>query len=513
MLPDSRRAAILAALDRRAIRPWFDAIANNVWFTTGPDLNNWHTVIACGFGILGMALGDKHPRSPELIAQADRIVAMHARMFGPKGESNESPGYSGATRVPVHYLNARRFHDAAAGRPAANPFLGHPYQHACHWMIHQLCPPGRMVAYGDTHLDALTKYAFFATVADAARDPSIQAAFLHLCRVAEGAHGSRGGEHAIADLLTFNPDIPARLELPLGKAYRGHSACITSRSSWDLDTCRIVVCGKGGHGSEGHGNHDAGQLLIDAHAERLIVDCGIPQNGYPPDFFGPNRYHYYNASVRGHNVFMFDRREMRTGAEHAASILHAEFDPARLGGCWQLDTTPLYDGARCVRRHVIHCGDVVAVLDEAELDAPAAISMRWHTIAPPILPGEPPGSFQMQGKTTLLSGRIIRLDGPLDLAIRRHEYHPPYDRNRIGVTLTQCHEPYLEATCFDRRCRLLTLFCISDPGAASMPPWTGENGTYRMHNDSACTVTVTDRSIEVTRPDLPGPWQLQQLPA
>jgi hypothetical protein len=79
-----------------------------------------------------MALGDAHPRSEELIAHADAIMALHADTYGPEGESNESPGYSGATRLPVDYYNAQRHHDAVAGRAAANRLAGHPYQVTCH---------------------------------------------------------------------------------------------------------------------------------------------------------------------------------------------------------------------------------------------------------------------------------------------------------------------------------------------------------------------------------------------
>ena len=513
----AEREWIVAEMDRRAIQPYFAAIEQGAWFTRGPHLNNWHTVICGGFGVLGMALGAAHPRSAEMIAYADGIMDQHAAMFGPEGESNESPGYSGATRIPVDYYNARRCHDVSAGRPSAQRLSGHPYQATCHWMIHQLAPPGRMVAYGDTHHDHQTKQTFFAAVADATADRSIQAAFLHMCEVAGGTHGEVGGDAAIMDLLFFNPDvIPADEEpavtLPLGKAYHGESACISSRSSWNLSPGpRLVVFGKGGHGSEGHGNHDAGQLVIDGSGERLITDPGIPSGGYPADFFGENRYKYYNASVFGHNIFMFGEREMRVGREHAATITHATFDPDRLGGAWQVETTALYDDVRRVRRSVIHCGDVVAVLDEAELSGATDISMRWHTVDR--CEADADGRFTVQGERVRLLSRIQRLDAPaLALATRRHAYAAPYHQNRIGVPLNDVGESYIDATCHADRCRLLTLFAVTGPAQAQVDSWQRDADTHAIRAGDALTdrytVRVTDDSFVLTCTRADATWRL-----
>ena len=105
--------------------------------------------------------------------------------------------------------------------------------------------------------------------------------------------------------------------LPRGVAFPAHSGCISSRASWEVESTPSLVFSKAGHGAEGHGNHDAGQVCIDGYGQRLIVDLGSPPM-YPGDFFGEHRYAYYNASVLGHNVFSFDGEEMLSSVEDRA---------------------------------------------------------------------------------------------------------------------------------------------------------------------------------------------------
>ena len=82
---------------------------------------------------------------------------------------------------------------------------------------------------------------------------------------------------------------------------------------WKKETIprdRKIVLIKGRQLKENHEHNDVGQLCVDGYGERLIVDLGSP-SGYPADFFEENRWKYYNASIKGHNVLMFNGREMR----------------------------------------------------------------------------------------------------------------------------------------------------------------------------------------------------------
>ena len=272
--------------------------------------------------------------------------------------------------------------------------------------------------------------------------------------------------------------------LPRGRAYPAHSACISTRTDWHPRSTPCVVYGKAGHGNELHGNHDAGQVCIDAYGERLIVDLGSP-SGYPADFFGENRYVYYNASVTGHNILTIGNREMRRTSKDRAEILNAMFDDVK-GGYWRLDLTPLYDGVQSVSRTVAFLApNIVAVLDSAECDVEEEIVLRWHTISP-VTPDDD-GHFFVEGDKTAIVGRIVRLDdGPIYFTQEHHTYHAPYNRFRLGDELEQRHEPFIQATLHDRSCRLLTLFAVY-LNHQSMGHWevTSDGWTVQTANGAA----------------------------
>ena len=302
---------------------------------------------------------------------------------------------------------------------------------------------------------------------------------------------------------TLQP-VPPAGRAPLGRAYRAHGGCVISRSGWDYRHANCVVYGKGGHGAEGHGHHDAGQLCIDAAGERLIVDLGSPSN-YPPDFFGPNRYQYYNAAAAGHNILVCGGREMRTGTEHQAVLRQAEFDDAR-GGAWQWDLTALYRGATKVRRSVIHLlPGVVAVLDEAELPRREEIALRWHTRLP--CTPEDDGRFMVLGDHLEMCGLIELLDfGMLSLRSGEHQYSKPFDKGRLGEPLAARFENYVEARVVANAARILTLFCCGEPG------WTPDH--WRPAGDGWEVQTMegpASASVSATELRLAGPtgeWRL-----
>lgn len=504
LLTDEQRRRIVEGLDRCAIQPYLRSVEAGDWFTVikPGHMNNWHTVVVGGMGVAGMALGADHPQSQTLIDHANQLMDAYWQVFGEEGEFNESPGYANAIGKPVEYWTCHRYHTQGASNRLAQP----PLPQACDWLLHQYLPPGRVAAYGDTHVEAVPRWSFFAPMADATRNGVLQAVFEHLSALGAWA------DTTIGDLLHYNPELAATSpegRAPLGRAFHGHSGCITSRTSWDLHTTDSVVYGKAGHGREGHGNHDAGQLCIDAHAERLITDPGVLH--YPPDFFGANRYRYYNASCLGHNVLMFDAAEMRTGEEHKARIVASEFDDAR-GGWWTIDLTDMYDNVRRVRRTVVHLTPgTVAVLDEAMLLGERAISLRWHTInkAQP----DAQGRFIARTERAQAVARVVRLDeGALRFTRREHAYAPPYDKDRLGYPLEQKHESYVDVMLRGGRCRLLSLF---QTGRADEPisPWEAQDGGYHIDTpDGPRTVTVSADDIALTDTSAQRAWRIA-LPA
>lgn len=487
LLGEEERRGIIEGLERRAFKPFWESVARGCCWANGT--NNWMTCIVGGLGIAAMALADDDPRAAELIDFSLPRLLGYREVYGPEGEFNESPGYAAANRLPVEYLLAHYYYTGGGENLLAQP----PFPAACRWFMYLTLPPGRLAAFGDTHIDRMPNVAFVAAVAQAARDEVLQWYYLEHAALNPSAV-------PYLDLLWYDASLPPRSPegvLPRGRAFPAHSGCIVSRTDWNPRATPCVVYGKAGHGAEGHGNHDAGQVCIDGYGERLILDLGLPTPIYPGDFFGERRYEYYNAAAFGHNVLVFGGREMRRTADDRAEIVSASFDEAA-GAEWTLDLTGMYDGVRSVRRTVVHrFPGIVAVLDEAELEREETISLRWHTLdrAAP----DADGNFIVRGERAALAGRVLRLDGDIALLRGEHTYAPPYDRCRLGDPLHQPHESYVEARCAADRCRLLSLFAVIPPGAEPQP-WRGEASGWSVQTpDGRFRVTLEEGALRVRR--------------
>ena len=487
MLTDAERQWIIAGLERRAFTPFWEGVRQGSSWANGT--NNWMTCIVGGLGIAAMALGDDYSGAGELIEYSLPRLLGYRDTYGPEGEFNESPGYAAANRLPVEYLLAHYYHTGGGENLLAQP----PFPDACRWFMYLTLPPGRTAAFGDTHLDRMPNVTFTAAVAQAARDEVLQWYYQEHGQPAENGN-------PCFDLLWYDATLPARNPegvLPRGRAFPAHSGCIVSRTDWNPHITPSVVYGKAGHGAEGHGNHDAGQVCIDGWGERLILDVGIPTPVYPGDFFSGHRYEYYNAAAFGHNVLVFGGREMRRTADDRAEIIAASFDDSQ-GGEWTLDLAGMYDGARAVRRTVVHrFPGIVAVLDEAELEREEEISLRWHTIdrAAP----DADGRFTVRGEKASMAGRVLRLDGDITVSRGEHAYTPPYDRCRLGDPLYQPRESYIEARCTAGRCRLLSLFAVFPPGAEPCAWREDESGPSIDTPDGRFRVTLEEDTLQVRR--------------
>jgi hypothetical protein len=256
-----------------------------------------------------------------------------------------------------------------------------------------------------------------------------------------------------------------------------------------------VVYGKGGRGTECHGNHDAGSVCIEYRGERLICDPGSLQ--YPADFFGENRYQYYNAAAHGHNMLLVDDRETRSGADIAAEILDMSFDDA-LGAVWLADLTAHYDGVTRVRRGVIHLlPGVVAVLDLADALESAAFSVRWHTADAAVPAAD--GSFATVSNGSRVAAQMMALAGAAPtFAQSCHEYHAPFDKDRLGYPLAQKRESYVEARTTGKQLRLLSLFAAHD--AAEPQAWAcGEDGSWRVETPTGVAEIACNGEIVQVR--------------
>ena len=467
-----QRSWIVEGIDRCGIQPYLKDVSDGVWWANGT--NNWMTCVVGGHGVAAHALGEGHPQSQELIDYAHPRLDAYFDQYGPEGEFNESVSYANAHALPLLYFSAHRY--AVGG--GENRLAEFPIPDTCRWMMYFTLPPGHVVPFGDSHLDSPPSAPMFATVADATRDPYLQWFYL---------------EHSRPDdpntdpweVLWFDPTLePQEPGLPLGRAYHGHSQNISVRTSWNPRSTDCIVYGKGGHGAEGHGNHDAGQVCIEAFGSRLIVDPGSPP-GYPADFFGDNRYEYYNASALGHNVLMFDGREMKRTKQDVATICANEFQDEK-GGWWQIDLTALYDSVDSVKRTVAFLTrDTIAVYDTATLAQPAATSLRWHTASEPDWSDD--GVFSVTHDNAGCDATVISLTDDVAISLEHHEYREPYNRFRLGDVFEQRHEPYLDCAVTGQDIRLLSLFRVR--------PHTEERSDW-IRNDMSWTNQGSTVSIE-----------------
>lgn len=479
-LSEQERAYIIKGLDERAIQPFWEKLAQRPsWYT---HRHNWFTNIFGGMAITAMALGDDHPDSRRLLDTIVPEMIAFNDTFGPEGEFNEPPGYAGAIRFSVEFAEAYRYYTGNR----RNLLEEKPFPEVCYWVLYHTLPTGRLTAFGDSPVDkAFPSPEVMAAVANANRDSILQWYYLHYF----------SGIQSPFELIWYNPAVqPVSPEgkLPLGKAYQGHGAGLISRSAWLPDSSVITVYGKAGRETN-HDDNDVGQLLIDGFGERLIIDPGSPKPIYPADYFGANQYQYYTRSSQGHNVLRIGKQEMISEPNEAArgSIVHRAFDDG-VGASWEIDLSPVYGNADKVTRRVAHLlPGIVLVYDRAELPVADSISLRWHTISPPLLSRK--GDFTAGAGQAVISGKVLNLqpEALLQFSSGRHAFQPPFHLSRQGDPLEQHYEPYLQVDTYGRSCSILTLFAI-DRKSKKPPVWKTTRSGWKIRLQGK-TYTISQR--------------------
>ena len=492
-LTEEEKEFIIEGLDRRGIQPYLRSMAQDPWWAN--DMNNWLTVIVGGLGIAGMALGSSHPDSNKLIRLSLPLMREYMEIYGPEGEFNESVAYANATRLPVSYFAAYQCWKGERKNILSQP----PFPQTCYWKMYMTLPPGRIAAFGDSHLDTRPDVKYIAAVASACQDPVLQWFYMQYAPITADP----------LQFLWYDPSLKAEHPgdwLPKGRAFAAHGACMSHRYNWDPVSTPCVIYGKAGR-EENHEHNDIGQLCVDGYGERLIVDLGSP-SGYPADFFEENRWKYYNASISGHNVLMFDKKEMRVPLrergddysfdfkEMRGRVVHSQFDD-EAGCAWCVDLTGAYEGVDYVMRHVLHFAPgVIAVLDQAQLPERSDISLRWHTYDSST--PDRKGRFVVRNDKAMLAGRIVNLGNErFHIARGEHHYSAPFDKDRLGDPLEQRHESYIECAGRARDCRLLTLFSVSEKRKAFAQFTASPDGWRIERDDDVFTIVIDDEFIRI----------------
>lgn len=486
-LSDEERAWVIEGLDRRAIQPYLAILKTDPWWTH--DLHNWLTVIVGGFGVAGMALDGEHPDAQKLIDYGCEKMEESLTVYGPEGECNESVGYSSACRFPINFYLAHRYWSGGK----ENRLERSPFPEICQWIMHTTVPAGKAMGFGDSWPERPIDPEYIGAVAAANQDGVLQWFY--------GQYRSK--EVKALEFIAYDPQVTPESpegKMPPFKTYRDQGRLAISRTDWNPQSTACVVYGKAGR-EDNHDHNDLGQLCIDGFGDRLITDLGSCST-YPTDYGEAPRGKYYNASVLGHNVLMFDREEQRRsphvrGEQLTTVRYHGEtvaetFVPG-VGGAWKMDLTPVYEGVVSVSRTVIHMyPGYVAVLDEAELEQDRDISLRWHTADRAEADGD--GHFTVLTDNAQLAGVIINLsEGGLHLALHEHQY-PEGTTDAVGNVVEARHESYIEATLHGDSCRLLTLFCVKPAGAAEAE-WSENDQGWSLDD---VQVSVTDSGLELS---------------
>jgi hypothetical protein len=249
-LSDTERERIMEGLNRRGIQPFLTSMEQDPWWAH--ELNNWFTVIVGGLGIAGMALGDAHPRSQELIDLSLNPMRDYLSIYGRGGEFNESIAYSNATRIPVTYFFAYYYHI----RGGNNALAEHPFPQTGEWTVYSTLPPGRYSDFGDGWVGPPPQVEYMTAIAAASRNPVLQGFSKRFLEASSNPFL----------LLWFDPDLKADSPegiLPRGRAFCDNGAQLFSRSDWDPERAEMIVYGKAKR-DHNHEHNDVGQLCIDA---------------------------------------------------------------------------------------------------------------------------------------------------------------------------------------------------------------------------------------------------------
>lgn len=467
-LTAEERAWVIQGLDRRGIQPYLESLKMDPWWAR--DYNNWMACVVGGLGIAGMALDGEHPDARKLIDFSVQKMNEYLSIYGPEGEFNESVAYAGANRLPVGFFQAHRYWSGGQ----QNRLSQTPFPEMCEWVMHATLPPGRVVTVGDCHPHWPVITGYVAPVAAATQSGLLQWFYQQYQKASDDPY----------QLVSYDgllePVAPDE-NVPTFKSYEGQGRLVISRTDWNPTTTACVVHAKAGR-EENHEHNDIGQVCLDGFGERLIIDLGSP-SGYPADFFEAVRWEYVNASIRGHNILMFDDEEQRSPAgkrgawEDSESLggktVAQHFVPG-VGAAWKMDLSPAYKNGQQVTRTVVHLyPGYVAVLDEATTPKDQDISLRWHTIDRAEPNSE--GRFVVRGEKAKASALITRLDeGDIAISRNEHQHRPGFDKDRTGTPLEARRESYVETKLRGNACRILTLFNVRAADANDQP-WSRDD--------------------------------------
>ncbi|MDA0253787.1 MAG: heparinase II/III family protein [Planctomycetota bacterium] len=292
-LDQPRRQRYREALLTKAIEPWEQGVAENIWWAT--VRNNWTQVCAGGIATAAAVMAE----TPEDLAAGPfgrclDTLARCGRFYEPDGGYPEGPGYADyGTAYHVLGLAAAE----AMGRPIEVPAVLAVNNR---FMAHLFGPTGWSFNFADGPVRRPVSIPARGWLAARPADPAIQAV---IRRRLAGIAASGSNDRFFPLHLLWLPGEPAAPgQLPLAAAYRGEQPLVLFRTAWD-DPEATFVAAKGGTPAASHGHMDVGSFVLDALGQRWVHDLGSDDYNLPGYFdFRGGRWRYYRLNARSHCV-------------------------------------------------------------------------------------------------------------------------------------------------------------------------------------------------------------------
>ena len=372
-LSDTERQRLREGAERRALQPYLDAVVRETPMSWHTARHNWNTVCNGGATVLALALGAESKLTPHVLERSVPAMEVYWQQLGDDGGWDEGTGYwSYGHRYGLIAAEAlrRSGHEAGAAvfaRPGVRQTGYFPF----------VFNPGRdlSASFGDSNRRANDPILYLLGREYSNPD------FVWFQDRAPLLALTRDGWPQEALALVWRPIgegwLPERQPAFTPKVdpvYAFNSIGWGMMATSQPDPAAFLAF-KNGSLAANHTHLDLNHVTVGVGDRLVLRELG--SRPYPADYFGPQRYGYYEISTAGHNTVLIGGR----GQVHRRQ--------GRLG--WSVDGPGfstfigIADGtyevaAPRVRRHIVFVDRRYwVVLDDIATAEPQPVELRFHT--------------------------------------------------------------------------------------------------------------------------------------
>ncbi len=364
VLSHDERKRVRKGLSDKGFNRYLQAIREGASWTRA--YHNWNAVLNGGFGTAALAVMTEMPRAAEVLSQSRRLLERFYTHLGADGGWDEGPGYwayamSYALRFEAALLPAVGEDNGAFQRPGMARTGYFPLF---------FNPGGIPASFGDNPNLAAEPILYLL----ASRFDNADFTWYADTYGPQLARHDNWPREVFAILWRPATPIQHPPRLPVTQPYLDIGwAALASR--WPDP--EIYLSFKSGDLSANHTHLDLNSFQLIAWGEPLAVDLGPPE--YAEEYFGTDRWQFYQATTAAHNCILIDGRGQTPGTK--GKIVNWEEQPryTYLIG----DASDAYDpGTRVCRRHLVFIDRrYFVLLDEIVAAAPVSVEARLHTYA------------------------------------------------------------------------------------------------------------------------------------